>query len=228
VSAERRRPAQPPARLTGASRYGWFIGVLAVLVLGYITLNTLRTPGPGSQGLRPGSRMAPFAAPLVLSGLDGDANVATRVHSGRAGDIPACSVHRPDALNSCTLQARGPVVLGFFFTRGADCSASLDAMQRLSASNPGVQFAAVVVRGDRDEARKIVRRHGWRFPIAFDRDGQVANLYGVAGCPEVVLAYPGGVVRGTVVGRDRAEHRLDRHVAGLVAASRARGWKGPA
>jgi hypothetical protein len=43
-----------------------------------------------------------------------------------------------------------------------------------------------------------------------------------------VLAYPGGVVRGTLAGRDRAERALGVHVAGLVAASRARGWRPPA
>ena len=131
-------------------------------------------------------------------------------------------------LNSCTLAADGPAVLGFFFTRGAECAGSFDALQRLAAATPGVRFAGVVVRGDRDEARKLVREHGWTFPIGYDHDGQVANLYGVAGCPEVVLAYPGGVVRETVIGRDRAERSLGEHVAALVAAARRRGWRPPA
>lgn len=227
MSPEEQPSAPPPTRPAGASRYGWFIGVLALLILAYITLNTLRTEGPGSNGPKRGSKLPPFAAPLVLSSLDGDANVAVKANSGRAGDVPACSVNRPDALTSCRLTERGPVVLGFFFTRGAECTGSFDVIQKLSANNPGVQFAGVVVRGDRDEARKVVRKHGWTFPIAYDRDGQVANLYGVAGCPEVVLAYPGGAVRGTVVGRDRAERRLAGHVAGLVAASKAQGWKPP-
>ncbi len=217
----------PPARGTGASRYGWFVGVVGVLILSYITLNTLRTEGPGSNGPATGRPLPAFAAPLLLSSLEGDANVATPQNLGPAGKVPACLVSG-SVLNSCDLSAGGPVVLGFFFTRGADCSASLDVMQRLSAAHPEVQFAAVVVRGDRDEARRIVRRHDWSFPIGFDRDGQVANLYGVAGCPEVVLAYPGGVVRETVVGRDRAERELEGHVAGLVAASRARGRPGRA
>lgn len=220
-------PPPPPARPAGASRYGWLVGVLAVVILAYILLNTLRTKGPGAEGPQPGTRLAPFAAPLILSALDGDANVAARPNSGRAGKVPACNLRRPDVLTSCGLSARGPVVLGFYFTRGARCEGSFDVMQKLAARMPGVQFAGVVVRGDRDKERKTVRDHGWTFPIAYDHDGGLANVYGIAGCPEVVLAYPGGVVRGTVVGRDRAERDLAGHVAGLVAASRARGWRPP-
>lgn len=225
----------PPAGGAGGSagsnpsgRYGWFVGVLAVLILAYIGINTLRTNGPGSEGPRVGRVLPPFAAPLLLSSLAGDADVAARPHSGRAGGVPACSVHLPGALNSCDLARPGPVVLGFFFTRGAHCTGSLDAMQRLSKRTPGVRYAGVVVRGDRGAAAKIVHQHHWTFPIVYDHDGGLANVYGIAGCPEVVLAYPGGVVRGTIVGRDQAERDLSSHVAGLVAASRARGWRPPA
>jgi peroxiredoxin len=136
-------------------------------------------------------------------------------------------VHDPDALNICDLYRRGPLVMGFLFTRGAKCTGAFDAIQQL-LDMPGVQFAGIVVRGDRDEARELVRRHGWTFPVAFDHDGTVANVYGVAGCPEVVLAYPGGLVRETLLGRDRAERELRRHVAALVAAARRRGWRPPA
>jgi len=220
-------PPPPPARPPGASRYGWFVGVIVVLIMAYIAVNTLRTNGPGAQGPRPGSHLHPFAAPLVLSNLTGDANVATKAHSGDAGAIPACSVHRPDAVNSCDLAAKGPLVLGFLFTRGAQCTGSFDAMQRLGAQTPGVQFAGIIVRGNRDDARKLVRKHHWTFPIAYDNDGEVANLYGIAGCPEVVLVYPGGVVRKTVEGRDRAERALESYVRALGTASLHRGWKMP-
>jgi hypothetical protein len=222
--SQRPAPPPPPAVPQGASRYGWFVGVLVVLILAYIGINTLRTNGPGAQGPRAGSRMAPFAAPLVLSTLSGDANLARKPDSGRAGKVAACSVHRADAMTSCDLARRGPVGLGFFFTRGAQCAGSFDAMQRLSEKLSGVQFAGVVVRGDRGQAARIIAQHHWTFPIAYDHDGGVANVYGIAGCPEVVLAYPGGIVRDTVAGRDRAERQLGSHVAALVAASRARGW----
>jgi peroxiredoxin len=229
VSAGPPKGPPPPAAPGGASRSSWYVGILALIILAYILVNTLRTEGPGSQGPKVGSRIAPFAAPAVLSDLEGDANIATPGNTGeQAGRVPACKLRGPEIVNSCQLGHDRPLVLGFFFTRGSQCSRSFDAMQRLQERHRDVRFAGVVVRGDRDDARKAVRRHRWTFPIAFDQDGGVANLYGIAGCPEVVLAYPGGIVRETVVGRDRAERDLARHVDALLAAARARGWKPPA
>src|SRR5947207_1809292 len=74
---------------------------------------------------------------------------------------------------------------------GSECRRELDVMQRLRPRFPGVRFAAVAVRGDRGALRTLIRRRGWTFPIGYDRDGAVANLYGVAVCPTIVFAYPG-------------------------------------
>jgi AhpC/TSA family len=192
--------------------------VAGLAILAYITWNTLSTEGTSSTGVPPGARMPPFAAPLVTSDLAGDANIARRAGQGEAGSTPACAVTDPRALNSCTLARRGPVVLAFF-TDGSDrCVDALDAMQRIAPRHPQVGFAAVAIRGDRDDARKTVRQHGLRFPVAEDRDGAVANIYGVAICPTVVLAYRGGVVLRTALGSDettpaaleRAVERLER------------------
>ena len=161
----------PPARPPGTGSYIWLVGVLAVVILTYILVNTLRTEHHGPGGPSPGSRMPGFAAPLVLSSLEGAPN--------------RCTVHLRDAVNICDLYKGRPVVLGFLFTRGAKCSGSFDAMQRLSATMPGVGFVGVIVAGARDNARKLVHKHKGSFPIGFD-DGRVANAYGVAGCPEVV------------------------------------------
>lgn len=227
MTGERPTPPPPAAPApTGAGRYTWYVGILAVIIMAYILVNSLRTDGPGSQGPKVGAGMPPFAAPAVLSDLEGDANVATPENLGDAvGNVPACQLRGPDIVNSCELADGRAVVLGFFFTRGSECTGSFDVMERLQARYPDVSFAGVVVRGDRDDAREIVREQGWTFPIAFDQDGGVANLYGVAGCPEVVLVYPGGKVRETVIGRDRAERGLERRVADLVAAAKTRGRK---
>lgn len=218
-------PAAPPP--AGASRYGWYIGVLGLIIMAYILVNGLRTEGPGSSGPQVGTQLPPFAAPLVLSSLEGDANVATKDNLGEAGKVPACTVVRRDVLNSCELSKDAPLVVGFLFTRGAECTGSFDVMQDLVAKTPGVNFAGVIVRGDRKEARELVGEQRWTFPIGFDQDGGVANIYGIAGCPEIVLVYPGGKVHETIAGRDRAERDLERHVAGLVEASRQRGWAPP-
>ncbi|MGN6188739.1 MAG: TlpA family protein disulfide reductase [Conexibacter sp.] len=197
---------------------GWIAIAAGVAILAYITWNTLSTPATSSTGVPAGRRLPPFAAPLVTSDLNGDANVARHAHQGAAGAKPACAVTDPRALNSCTLARRGPVVLAFFTEGAGRCEKALDAMRQLAPRHPDVGFAAVAIKGDRGDVRASVRAHGWHFPVAQDRDGAVANVYGIAICPAVVLAYRGGVVLRTALGSDettvaaleRAITRLER------------------
>jgi hypothetical protein len=226
VSGRPSAGAPQPRLPAGVSRYGWFAGVVAVLLIAYVALDTARSHGPGSEGVRTGARMPPFAAPLALGSLTGDVNVARRGGQGAAGDRPACEVRGPGVLNVCELWERGPVVLAFLATRGSRCTGELDALERERARHPGVQFAAVAIRGDRGEVRALVRRHRWRFPVGWDRDGILANLYGVAVCPQLTYALPGGRVTATTIG-ELGGARLDRRVAALERAARARGWRPP-
>jgi hypothetical protein len=186
-------PDPPPRRSTVT----WIVGVAVLLAIAYITLNTIRTDAPGSRGLEPGDPLPPFAAPLALSSLDGDANLATKPNQGGQGDRPACEVRGRDILNSCQLAERGPVVLAFVAARSEQCDRQVDVLDRLRADYPDVSFAAVAIRGDRDDLRRTIRRRGWSLPVAWDRDGGVANAFAVAICPTVTFAYAGGEVEGT-------------------------------
>jgi hypothetical protein len=215
----------PGSRLpAGASRYGWFVAVVGLLLVAYVSLNTLRTESVGSQGLKLGTKVPPFAAPLALGTIDGDVNVARKPNQGSAGARPACSVRGPQILNSCQLAERGPFVLAFLATRGTQCTRELDRLGRVQALHPRVQVAAVSIRGDRDDLRALVRRRHWPFPVAWDRDGILANLYGVAVCPQLTYALPGGVVQATSVG-ELGDRELDRRFATLERAARAKGWQ---
>jgi hypothetical protein len=178
------------------------VGVIAVGVIVYATINAARTEGPGSRGVPAGERMPPFAAPLAASDLEGDANVATRPDSGAEGERPACEVRGPKILNICQLYERGPVVLVFFTPGSEQCEDQLDTMRDFMARDPrsGVRFAALSIRGNRDELRTTIAQRRWRFPVGYDRDGAVANRYGVAVCPTTIFAHRGGVVMESVVG----------------------------
>jgi peroxiredoxin len=201
-------------------RAGALAVVAAAVLLGYVLLNTLSSDGPGSQGLRVGARMPPFAAPLATSRMEGDVNVALRPGDRLAGARPACEVRGADVVNSCALAERGPVVLAFIATRGANCTGQLDVLERVRRRHPAVQVAAVAIRGDRDALRRLVRARGWGFPVAYDHDGVLANLYGVAVCPHLTLALRGGTVRETLIGEQGAA-ALDRSLTALERASRA-------
>ena len=185
-------------------RPGLIIGTLGVLVIAYISYNSLQTEGPGSRGIEPGRTLPAFAVPLALSDLEGDANVSER----------ACDVRGEDVLNVCELAERGPVVLAFFAEPSQRCDDEIDVLDRLRSRHAGVQFAAVAVRGDRDDLRRRVRERGWGLPVGHDRDGAVANLYAVAVCPTITFAARGGEVRRTSFGSVEPEE-LDRMIEEL-------------
>jgi hypothetical protein len=195
-----RRRASAPGSAPGTP-YLWVVGAAALVLVVVLVVSTLQHgTGRGARGIPAGEPMPPFAVPLALSALDGDANLARRAGEGEAGNRPACEVRRPDVLNGCALGARGPLVLAFFATRGKQCIQQLDAMERVRASTPGVQFAAIAIRGDRDDVRSLIRHHRWRFAVGYDRDGALANAYHVQVCPQLTFARRGGRVAETTFG----------------------------
>jgi hypothetical protein len=195
----------PPARRPGAGppmrSYVWVVGV-AALVLVVVLLATTVQHGTdqGARGIPAGDAMPPFAVPTATGRLDGDANLATRSGEGQAGHVPACAVRGPDVLNGCALRDAGPVVLAFFTTRNRECIDQVDVLNRARARLPGVQLAAIAIRGDRDDLRKLVSDHGWTIPVGYDRDGALSNAYHVQVCPQITFARPGGRVAETTFG----------------------------
>jgi hypothetical protein len=183
-----------------SNRYVWFVGLLAVAIVVYITINTIATNGQGSRGLQPGDHLPPFAAPLATSNFpnNADADIARRPNQGRS-KVPACRFTDPRALNVCAA-ARRPLVLAFTVVGAGKCQKQLDTIEQVSHSFPQVSFAAIAIRASRSKIAPLVRKHGWTFPVAYDHDGAVANLYDVAICPTVTFAYPGGRVMKTTLG----------------------------
>jgi len=206
-------------------RYGRYVGLLAVLILVVVTINLLATKPTGITGIEPGHAVAPFAVPLALGTLNGDANVAIHADEGSAGKVPACSVRGPQVLNVCQLYEQGPVVLALFVD-GGSCPAILSDMQSLVGSFAGVRFAAVAIKGERAQLRRLVHSRGLTFPVGIDSDGVLAGLYRVATCPQVTFALPGGVVQSKALLTRPPLATLRARVSELVAAARARGWKG--
>jgi hypothetical protein len=189
---------------------GGLVGVFAVVVLAYITYNTLSTEGLDPRGLERGTELPPFAVPLAASASeDQDANVNTR----REGDVPAaCDVRGADVLNVCELAERGrPLVLVFVVTEAGDCADQLDVLDRVAERFPRVGFAAVAVREDLEDLQRRLRERGWHVPLGYDHDGAAANRYGLgAVCPLFTFADARGRVAGTHVGVLDADELTER------------------
>lgn len=172
-------PAPEPARPPGASRYTWFLGVVGFLLVAWVTINSIGSEGVSPGGPDAGNRLAPFAVPLASAAPrpDEDANVDAK---------RACGVRGRGILNICELAERGPVVFTLFPTEAARCRSVMRQFQRLAPRFAGVRFVAVGSRGDR-----TALRGRWSFPVGWDKDGAVASVYGLVGCPQITFAERG-------------------------------------
>ena len=200
-------------------RYGRYVGLLAVLILVLITINTISTKPNGDTGVPVGRRVPPFAVPLALGSLDGDANVATDSDLGAAGRVPACSVRGSQVMNMCQLYEQGPVVLALFVDSGS-CPDVLSEMQALVGSFPQVRFAAVAIKGKRASVRRLVAKHRLSFPVGIDHDGALAALYELASCPQVSFVEKGGVVQSRALLSRPSPALLRARISSLLAASK--------
>jgi hypothetical protein len=195
------QPPSPAKALIDNRRYGWMVGVLAlVLAIGFLVYAlTSHHSGSATPGVAAGQPLRYFAAPLAASTLNGDANLS-----------PPCTLarHDPRALNVCLLAARGPLVLDFFVPGSGACEREVSTMQALAVApgTRGASYAAVAVNTSHAAAAKAVRAHRWTIPVAYDADGGVGGLYGVTACPLIELAYRGGTVAQRLIG----EHWLSR------------------
>jgi len=225
---ERGSPAggKPAARAPNPARFVWYIGLFALLVVVLIAARSIARSN-GASGIQPGQAIPPFAVPLALGPLTGDANVATHADDGEAGRIAACDVRLAQALNICQAYERGPLVLALFVNSGS-CSAVLTDLQRLAPAYPGLQIAAVSIRGDRTALRMLLRRDDIRFPVGYDHDGVLADLYRVSSCPQVSFVRPGGIVAEPALLGNTTPALLRGSMSRLLADARARGWRPPA
>jgi hypothetical protein len=208
-------------------RYGRYVGLLALVILVLITINTAMTKPNGARGIAPGQTIPPFAAPLALGSLTGAADIATHADDGTAGRVPACAERGPQILNICQLYERGPVVLALFVD-GGSCPAVLDDMQALAGEFRDVSFAGVAIKGEPGPLRKLIAQRGLsRVQVGWDSDGVLTGLYKMASCPQVTFVLPGGVVQSPALLSEPSRAALRARVSELVAAARARGFRRP-
>lgn len=212
-------------------RYSVAVGLIFAAIIVIAALNTVEHGGEGTLGLDKLEARWPlpeFAVPRAGGPLEGDANVAQddcetsqTPCPESARRQPACRIRTPGALRVCDFFGR-PLMISFWFTRGgSDCSEEQDVVDRVYARYRGrVGFLSLDIRDDRDTVRELVQRSHWRMPVGYDRDGAVAGLYRVGGCPTFAYAYPGGTLQSASVGELTAK-RLEAHVEELLRATQA-------
>jgi hypothetical protein len=152
--------------------------------------------------LQAGDNLPVFAAPLWNSHFANGADVDTG-----GSKVPPCRFNAPGVMNICQLRKRH-LVIAFMVLGNGRCEKQLDTLQKVMPRFPQVNFAAVAIKASRDDLAKEVRKRHWTFPVAYDHDGAVGNLYDVVVCPAVTFADPGGRVFKTSLGSATTDPRV--------------------
>lgn len=212
-------------------RYSLVVGLIFAAVILIAVINTLGGKDEGILGLDKLENRWPlpeFAVPRANGPLEGDANLAQddcetsqTPCPASARRRPACRISTPGALRICDFFGR-PLVISFWFSRGGNnCSEQQDVVDQVYRRYRGrVNFLSLDIRDDRDTVRELIDRNGWEMPIGYDRDGAVAGLYRVGGCPTFAYVYPGGTLRDATVGELTAR-QLEARTDELLRATRA-------
>jgi hypothetical protein len=210
-------------------RYTILVGLVFVAVIVVAVVSKIGEGGEGTLGLehRPERWPLPeFAVPDAAGGLEGDANIAQDDCStsqlpcpADARRRPACRITVPGSIRVCDLFDR-PSVISFWFTKGGDdCVTEQDAVDRAYRRYGGqVRFLSLDIRDDREKVRELIRERHWQMPVGYDRDGAVASLYRVGGCPTFAYVYPGGTLQDASIGILSAG-QLGRRIEGLLWAT---------
>lgn len=204
---------------------GLFFAVIIVIAIVNTTGNDEDTLGLDKVAVR--WPLPEFAVPRATGPLEGDANVAQddcetsqAPCPSSARRTPACRIRTAGAIRVCDLFGR-PLVISFWFSRGGNCVEQQDVVDDAYSRYRGrVSFLSLDVRDDRDTVRELIRRHRWRMPVGYDRDGAVAALYRVGGCPTFAYAYPGGTLQDASIG-ELTRAQLDTHIRALLRATHA-------
>lgn len=211
-------------------RYSVLVGLLFTAVIAIAVLNTLDSKDEGTLGLDEVARgwaLPEFAVPRASGPLEGDANVAQddcetsqAPCPASARRTPACQLRTPAAIRVCDFFDQ-PLVLSFWFSRGGNCTEQQDVVDVVYARYRGrVSFLSLDVRDDRETVRDLIGRRGWTMPVGYDRDGAVAGLYRIGGCPTFAYVYPGGTLYDASIG-ELTSAQLEANVEDLLRATRS-------
>jgi hypothetical protein len=212
-------------------RYSILVGLLFLVVIAIASIHTLGGGDGGrTLGLDPFPVRWPlpaFAVPAAAGTLEGDANIAQDDCTTAAVPCPegsrrapACRIQTRGAIRVCDLFGK-PLVISFWFSEGDGCVEQQDVVERAYRRYRGrVGFLSLDIRDDRDPVRELIRENGWTMPVGYDRDGAVATLYGVGGCPTMAYVYPGGTLQDASIG-DLTTAQLDARIGALLDATRA-------
>lgn len=140
----------------------------------------------------------------------------------RAGEPPPdFSTTTPDGEPIALSDFRGSVVaLNFWATWCVPCRAEMPALQNASETFASGELVIVGVNAGESprQVREFLDEHGLTFPIALDRNGSIADLYGVRVFPTTIWIDAQGNVQAEHYG-PLTEEQIEGYVTELLADS---------
>ena len=139
-----------------------------------------------------------FAVPAAA----GHARRRRQRRPGRLRQAPRCPArktrraarlpdHDPGAIRVCDLFDR-PLVISFWFGTEGGCERQQDVVSSVCRRYRGrVNFLSLDVRDIRGTVRELIREHGWKMPVGFDRDGAVGGALPGRRLPDLRLRLSG-------------------------------------
>ena len=202
-------------RLRSTSRYSVWVGVAFVIVIAVASINTFTNDEGGLLGAdaQAGEPLPEFAVPELPGGEDGG-----REHlPGRLRELgeplpgrrAAHAGMRGRASRACSASATSSTAR-WCSRSGSRAPRSarrprISSTTRRAATRAGSTSSRSTSGASARTLERIVRERGWSFPVGWDRDGAVSNLYRVGVCPTVALILPGGILREAKIGTEELD-----------------------
>jgi len=122
------------------------------------------------------------------------------------------------------------VLLDFWATWCGPCRAAMPALVEVAReyADKGVRYFAVNLREDPGKIRSYLKEAGLQIAVPLDKDGSVAQQYGVRGIPTMVIVDKDGVVEKVHVGASPGlKGELTRVLDDLLAGKKASAESSP-
>jgi cytochrome c biogenesis protein CcmG, thiol:disulfide interchange protein DsbE len=117
-----------------------------------------------------------------------------------------------------------PVLVNLWASWCSPCRAEMPAMQRVYEEYAGQGFEILAVnttyQDDPNRALAFAQELGLTFPILFDLDGQMSDIYQLRGMPTSFFIDQQGMIREVIVGGPMAEALLRVRIENLIEGGR--------